>query len=984
MSADPDTTSTTKTNNTMNHDDECDDTNDNQSQRSLSLLFKCSRNIQRIDREIHTLKQIELPSQFASHSQLEHLQEKTNETKTELLLDIKKFQRDISDQIQNKQISQHEFLEKFLQKQSDYNQDQFQLFGNEISQRALETEFKSFESKSNAHTKDIKKDLSNIHSDLQTHNQNIKRIYHHHALQILHTLHQNYTFQRKRHGFYTLKKYSNSLKELRIHTQHQISLMKKFIKFYASGQKRKGFIAWKDFLKHDRMMEKKRLKACDVLYKWIRHFTVHDRLDKCFHIWHRFSIMDKVDLFEIGSSTSTSSSSSPPTASTSITTNIHVVEEEEEDDDEHTQPNYGITQAIQSFGKDIDGGLFFLARELHKLKKRDIAQLHKTIQMERMLNHKNTNDLYDKTQQKIQTTETQLKQEISNLKEDHNQQFYEVKQQMEQEQIKLRDVSTIVTRLEKTHSKQIEFLFQEKEQTKHTLQKQENDQTIMKSDIQLLLDNQQKSNVLLTKLLQDLSSLKTQHVQSQHKFDQMFSQMQNDFEDLSRKVHDDHNHHLAKLDSNLHKTQSHLDTIHQSVKTDIQNIHEKLYIQHGIRKPSLDRMVYDCLLYEQTAKEKNYVVNIHSVYNTLQPNNNKMGKYRRRKEKLYCNDSSNKKESKNEEYYDTLDEFKKNIFQQHLHISNVPSIITEEDDDDSKNNTPPHPPLKSKEKAINLPQEMSSFAFDYASWIAYQSDQETLERIVAGQNPEEIVYFDDDEILKRRRFYLDNLLVEMEQALDNHSRNVEDDDDKEEKGEGECVINNENDNSYDNSYTNHKRNKNINNKKSASTSSSIGSLRMEARNRFLARLMDAVESALSKHDQILVSSSTRLGRRTATTAATRTRPTCNTTNINNNNINDNKEVIICVACDRPLRHKASRESQSQQIQQQVHNNNNNNIISSRTKRGNHSTNLSQQTTMKYLDDTQAQQGYSMMNGATVILEGGFVPGRTGTAQNPGH
>lgn len=60
-----------------------------------------------------------------------------------------------------------------------------------------------------------------------------------------------------------------------------------------------------------------------------------------------------------------------------------------------------------------------------------------------------------------------------------------------------------------------------------------------------------------------------------------------------------------------------------------------------------------------------------------------------------------------------------------------------------------------------------------------------------------------------------------------------------------------------------------------------GALRLEARTRYFARLIDATDSALSKHDQVVVSTSTRLGRIKASTP-------------------------VCVACDRPLRNKARK------------------------------------------------------------------------------
>ena len=61
-------------------------------------------------------------------------------------------------------------------------------------------------------------------------------------------------------------------------------------------------------------------------------------------------------------------------------------------------------------------------------------------------------------------------------------------------------------------------------------------------------------------------------------------------------------------------------------------------------------------------------------------------------------------------------------------------------------------------------------------------------------------------------------------------------------------------------------------------------LRWEARAIFLPRVADAVSAALTKHDQILLPASTRLGR---------VRPST-------------ENVTVCVACDRPMRRKGSR------------------------------------------------------------------------------
>lgn len=62
-----------------------------------------------------------------------------------------------------------------------------------------------------------------------------------------------------------------------------------------------------------------------------------------------------------------------------------------------------------------------------------------------------------------------------------------------------------------------------------------------------------------------------------------------------------------------------------------------------------------------------------------------------------------------------------------------------------------------------------------------------------------------------------------------------------------------------------------------------GASRMEARTKYITKLMDTADAALSKHEQIIVSSDpTRIGR---------------------------TRLPTCVACDRPLRNKARQRVQ---------------------------------------------------------------------------
>jgi hypothetical protein len=197
----------------------------------------------------------------------------------------------------------------------------------------------------------------------------------------------------------------------------------------------------------------------------------------------------------------------------------------------------------------------------------------------------------------------------------------------------------------------------------------------------------------------------------------------------------------------------------------------------GIQKPNLDRIVRVGHSYENLAKEKNYVTGIN-VMTTLT------------------------------------------------------NVVTA--------------PLKSKgerrrhKEEIDLPAEIAAFAHDYAEWIAYHANHESLLRLIVGTNPDEHVYAEDDLIAKRKC-----LIEELKTSLSSELERVT----------FPGVVNSP-----------------------ESSTRGLG-LRWEARAIFLPRVIDAVKAALSKHDQIVLPSSTRLGR---------VRP-------------EAANVIVCVACDRPMR-----------------------------------------------------------------------------------
>lgn len=55
---------------------------------------------------------------------------------------------------------------------------------------------------------------------------------------------------------------------------------------------------------------------------------------------------------------------------------------------------------------------------------------------------------------------------------------------------------------------------------------------------------------------------------------------------------------------------------------------------------------------------------------------------------------------------------------------------------------------------VDLSASIAAFSYDYAAWIAYQADHESLMRAIAGTDPAELVYSDED-TESRRKHLLD-------------------------------------------------------------------------------------------------------------------------------------------------------------------------------------------------------------------------------------
>lgn len=501
---------------------------------------------------------------------------------------------------------------------------------------------------------------------------------------------------------------------------HKRKLMRKVIQRFQSGKKRKGLFKWVQHLKWHRQFEQRREIALKVFDRWIQR-SVSAPAVMAFRHWQR-----QVTLLKI---------------------NNRFKEEGEADEEEST-----LASALEALKNDATGISQVLAQEIQNVRYISLGKLRDDM---RAMGQ----NLSQKIDQLIAEAGDITKSMMENLErqfDERMQDFADELPVMKAELFELRNTLTgtrnRVKNIEESHGERIELLFEHKEALGERLHQLEARLRENDAKVKSLEREHFVSKRAIDSLEKKMSENEGAYERDKHALSDTISDFQQKLDDLRNNLTSNKSQ-CEQLDNTLAETRNDLERHCDESRHEFDALHTVIN-EPGIRKPPLDTMIKDCILYERVAKEKNFVISINS-------------------------------------------------------ISNGSDVV-------------------------DIPQHIAAFAHDYAAWIAYQADHEALVRLIAGTNPEDMVYAEED-TGPRRKALIESLKLDFNVAL-------------------EVAF------------------------------SHPGALRLEARTIFRARLIDAVDLALSKHDQVLIPATTRLGRAVKASVPT------------------------CVACDRPLRSKTRKRS----------------------------------------------------------------------------
>ena len=544
------------------------------------------------------------------------------------------------------------------------------------------------------------------------------------AFSVLSNLRRRWARQILRRAWTSWVAWQKKANEARSRFLLQSRLTRKILKQIMLRKKRLGFAMWVEVVNWQRRIEARKEAALQLMQQRITR-AITEPTQEAFNHWRRLVLIEKIN--------------AAYNHTNSTSQNI----------EKHDSTLSGLSQVLETLKNDAHGSAQALAQEIKNLRNHDIGGLRTDWDQEKTKQAERINEISSASLAQLTSRHEKFEGRVKSNIEEISKQLPHIKSDVDGLQMSHSEISDRIASVEEGHGERIKLCSERNDLLDERLQQLES--RLVKADerIRALEEDKEKSNEAIDTLLRRMEASERRHEANGKELQNIVRRFAAENNELRQSLQNSQSVQTALRDV-LDVTQSRLDKHTSCTQNALDRIRGTLDA-HGVRKPKLVKMIELCVLYEKTAKEKNYVVTIDTVFDGNEP--------------------------------------------------------------------------------ANLPDHIAAFAHDYAAWIAYQADHEIMLRVISGSNPQDLVYADDD-LGPRRCELLESLKTDLCLAL-------------------------------------------------GAVHPEAGVLKLEARTRFIARLMEAADSALSKHDQIVIETNSRIGKLRSST----------------------KSVPVCVACDRPLRSK---------------------------------------------------------------------------------
>lgn len=374
------------------------------------------------------------------------------------------------------------------------------------------------------------------------------------------------------------------------------------------GRKQQAWKRWYLYVEWHKRVESLKQQAVKLIYNQMQHALTLPVL-KAFNELRRFAVTEKITQVHIGKD-------DKPLI------NCGKIDVPENDDDVFSiqqkllpdlhSNHYDLSELLSTFKNDKDGAIHTLAEEINNIRIYDIKKVRRDMQKgDKILQEtfeKSIDEEVSQLESNIATLENKVEENFDFL----STQLPEMKSHISEMRSSLHGTINRVKIIEQTHRDRIELLCEGKETSDEKIAELESELSQAQIKIRGLEYNNDRSQNIVNTLLQKMNDFEQSQIENSKLLADEIIELRQELKSVNSKLQSS-DKNRRELHDSLVTTQNDLIQAKIASESRFACIHDILDA-HGIRKPKWDIIIHDGVLYEKIAKEKNYVVQLNSVF----------------------------------------------------------------------------------------------------------------------------------------------------------------------------------------------------------------------------------------------------------------------------------------------------------------------------------------------------------------------------------
>ena len=273
--------------------------------------------------------------------------------------------------------------------------------------------------------------------------------------------------------------------------------------------------------------------------------------------------------------------------------------------------NHNLSETLKSFRNDKDGAILTLAQEVTNMRCHEIKKIQKEI-------IKGDNGLQEHFENTVTEAVKELELQLDALETKLDENFESLstqipvmKSNISEMRSSLHGTINRVKIIEQTHRDRIELLCESNEASDMKITGLESELNQARIKINGLEYNNARSQNMINTLLQKVNDFEESNRKENSTMKERMSDLQDRLIIISAELHKG-GEDRKLLNDSLVNVKNDLIQARIATEASVDSIHNILD-SHGTRRPKMDLIIEDGLLYENISKEKNYVVQLNAI-----------------------------------------------------------------------------------------------------------------------------------------------------------------------------------------------------------------------------------------------------------------------------------------------------------------------------------------------------------------------------------